>query len=462
MTSVVHHHTQALCPTCRAKVTARAVERGEQVFLEKFCPEHGFSDVLISSDATWYRNSMKYVKPGQAPREIAVNDFRGCPESCGSCPQHQQHTCLPVIEITTDCNLSCQVCLKHLGTPWRMSKAEFSAIVDTLIRCEGQVDVLNISGGEPTLHPELPDFLRLARDRGVVQSTVSTNGLALLKKPALRQEFKETGAIVALQFDGFQPRTWTVLRGMNLIDKKLELIRCLEKEGIRYSLVSTLANGVNAGGDCDEIARIVDFFFRSQAVSLMFQPIALTGAAEGFGSQVRLTIPDVVHAIEKCAQVEQGDFNPLPCSHYSCFALAYYFILGDGRFLSLKQFLGEENYLDLIANRTLPGLDDAGFATIRNRLYDVWSLADAGSLGEQALQRIQQVLRAAATEKLSPQRLISLGAESMKAIFIHDFMDAATLDFGRLIKCCNPYPQTDGRLVPICAQNIFFQGSRRA
>lgn len=450
--SRIFHHTMALCPDCKAKVMARAVEREGKVFLEKFCPSHGISNVLISSDAAWYQDSIRYVKPRQLPLDINVREFRGCPESCGSCPQHQQHTCLPVIEITTDCNLECPVCLKDLDRRFRMSRRDFEGIIDNLLRCEGRIDVLNLSGGEPTVHPELPDFLQMTRDKGVTQTTVSTNGLALLRSPRLRRAFKDTGTIVALQFDGFRPATYEFLRGEDLAQAKLDLIKVLEEEGIRYSLVATLANGVNQ----DEIPAIVDFFFSSRAVSLMFQPIALTGEAKQFSQGERITIPDVVHAVETSRFVGKGDFNPLPCSHFSCFALAYYFSLGDGRFLSLKEFLGPDTYLDAIANKTLPGLDDAGFEAIRNRLYDIWSLADAGSLGEQALERIRNVLRQASAG-LTPQKAFALGIESMKAIFIHDFMDVSTMDIGRLIKCCNPYPQADGRLVPICAQNVFFQ-----
>jgi uncharacterized radical SAM superfamily Fe-S cluster-containing enzyme len=56
----------------------------------------------------------------------------------------------------------------------------------------------------------------------------------------------------------------------------------------------------------------------------------------------------------------------------------------------------------------------------------------------------------------NPQKALALGLESMKAIFIHNFMDKETFDFGRVIKCCNPYPQPDGRLIPMCVQNVFF------
>ena len=449
----IHHHTQALCPECRAKVQARVVEIDDKVYLEKFCPSHGESRALISSDVAWYRSSLSYVKPRQRPLDIAEETFHGCPDSCGSCPEHQQHTCLPVIEITSHCDLSCPVCLKNLDQTEWMSRQDFEAILDNLIHCEGRIDVLNLSGGEPTLHPELIDFLHLARDKGVVQSTVSTHGLQFLKKPDFRRAFKETGAIAALQFDGLRAATYERLRGSDLSAEKLEIISLLEAEEIPYSLVATIARGVNE----DEVTTIVDHFFASKAVSLMLQPISLTGEARQFGEDHKLTIPDLVHAIERSGFVTPGDFNPLPCSHFSCFALAYYFVLGDGRFLSMKEFLGADEYLDVIANKTLPGLDSAGFESIRNRLYDVWSLCDADSLGEQALKRIQQVLREVSSEKLTPQLAFAIGARSMKAIFIHDFMDVTNLDFARLIKCCNPYPQSDGRLVPMCAQNVFFQ-----
>jgi 7,8-dihydro-6-hydroxymethylpterin dimethyltransferase len=454
----VFHHTQALCGKCRRKVTARAIEIDGRVYLEKFCPEHGLARALIASDAAWYRDSIRYVKPRQKPLDINVREFRGCPESCGSCPEHQQHTCLPVIEITGDCNLECPVCLKGPATHYRMTPDEFGGILDSLQRCEGRIDVLNLSGGEPTLHPQLETLLRMAGDKGVTQVTVSTNGIPLLRNPALRSLFRHTGTIAALQFDGFRSHTYEMLRGADLAAGKLALIRLLEEEDVRYSLVTTLAQGVNA----DEVTDIVDFFFAGRGISLMFQPVSLTGYAAKFPETVKLTIPDVVHAIERSRHVKPGDFNPLPCSHYSCFALAYYFILGNDRFLSLKEFLGAPGYLDVIANKTLPGLDEGGFDVIRNRLYDIWSLSDAGSLGDQVLRRVQDTLRAAASGKLDPKRLVALGAESMKAIFVHDFMDAATLDFGRLIKCCNPYPQTDGRLVPMCAQNVFFSETHHA
>jgi uncharacterized radical SAM superfamily Fe-S cluster-containing enzyme len=449
----VYSHTLALCPTCKEKVRARLIRQDDNVYLEKFCPGHGTSRVLAASDVEWYEASLHYVKPGQEPVKRNVDTFDGCPASCGLCPQHQQHTCLPVIEITNRCQLDCPVCLKKFNRSFELTADEFAGIIDNLLATEGKVDVINISGGEPTLHPRFETLVDMALDKGVAQVSVSTNGLQLLQDKKTREVFKRTQAIAALQFDGFSPAVGLFLRGTDLSGQKMELIKILEAEGIHYSLVATAAKGIND----NEIAEITDFFFQSGAITLMFQPIAFTGnAARLEVDKYRLSIPCVVRELERSRYVKKGDFNPLPCSHFSCFALSYYLQVEDGEFLSLKSFLGEEIFLNICANKTLPGLDGEGFGIIRDRLNDLWSAADSGSLDEKVLLRIKNILRTMQVGNLTNRQKIMLGAEHMKAIFIHHFMDIHTMDLGRLVKCCNPYPRAGDRLIPMCAENVFF------
>ncbi len=450
----VYSHTTSWCAACRALVPARIVRRDGRVFLEKLCTVHGIRAALICSDAAWYRDSRAYVKPGQLPLARSVDTFRGCPDSCGSCPEHRQHVCLPVVEITSACDLDCPVCLKNRKKTFRMTTVEYRSVLDRLFACEGEIPLLNLSGGEPTVHPDFESFLRIAAERGVMQTSVSTNGLRLRRDPALRALFRETGAIAALQCDGFDPDAYRRLRGADLLPLKRETIALLEEEGVRYCLTATVMRGVNDG----EIGPIVDFFFRSHALSLMFQPVAFTGAAGALDAESgRLTIPDVVRGIEGSRFVRPGDFNPLPCCHPSCFALSYYLKIDDEEYLSLKEFLGRENYLRVIANRALPGLESDGFSVIKERIYDFWSAGDSGGDNERILRRIRGILRELSATPFSPRRAFELGSASMKGIFIHQFMDRDTLDLGRLMKCCNCYPQADGRLVPMCAQNVFFQ-----
>jgi len=102
-------------------------------------------------------------------------------------------------------------------------------------------------------------------------------------------------------------------------------------------------------------------------------------------------------------------------------------------------------------------LDQLSQAKIKERIYELWSAADSSSLNEKVLQRIRKTLLDMNADGFNPKKALHTGKENMKAVFIHHFMDIDTMDFGRLMKCCNPYPQKDGRLVPMCAQNVFFQ-----
>ncbi|HLP61243.1 MAG TPA: radical SAM protein, partial [Candidatus Deferrimicrobium sp.] len=447
-------HTMALCPECREKIQARLINRdGEDgVYLEKFCPRHGGSRALVSSDVKWYEDSVHYVKPGQEPLKRNVETFNGCPDSCGFCSHHLQHTCLPIIEITNHCQLNCPICLKNETPPYSLTVEEFAGIIANLLATEGKMDVINISGGEPTLHPELEAMIDIALAKGVVQVSVSTNGLRLLDDKKIRNMFKRTETIAALQFDGFSPSVYTFLRGKDLLKQKMQLIEILEAEDIHYSLVTSAARGIND----TEIPRIADFFFQSKALSLMFQPLTFTGSAEKLDpGKLRLTIPCIVRELERSRHVKKGDFTPLACSHYSCFALSYYLQLESNEYTSLKSFLGAENCAAICANKTLPGLDSEGFAIIRDRIYELWSAADSSNLDERILARIKNILRNLESGNLSNRQKLALGAKHMKAIFIHHFMDVHTMDLGRLVKCCNPYPRTGNRLIPMCAENVF-------
>ncbi len=449
--------TLSICSTCSKKIEARietgdSAETSNNVYLNKFCPEHGTEKVLISSDADWYEQSRFYSKPGQEPLARQNSEWKGCPDSCGMCDNHMQHTCLPIIEINTICNMDCPICLKTVNSEFDLSIEEFEKTIDTLITAEGHVPVINISGGEPTMHPLLAEFITLAKAKAVLQVTVSTNGLLFLEDENLTKLFKDTGSIVALQFDGFEPETFIKLRGEDFSAKKLEIIKHLEANDIKYSLVATVATTINS----HEITKITEFFFNRKALSLMFQPATLTGNAKDMDYEKHaLTIPDVVKEIEKSDQCQEGDFNPLPCSHYSCFALSYYLDMEDGNYRSLKSIMGKERYLDIIANKTLPGADAEGFDKLKEMVYDMWSAADSSDDTQAVLKRVKRLLlEMQSTTKVGEQSL-DIGYNSMKGIFIHHFMDKHNMDIGRLMKCCNPYVKPDGNLVPMCRENVW-------
>ena len=138
-------------------------------------------------------------------------------------------------------------------------------------------------------------------------------------------------------------------------------------------------------------------------------------------------------------------------------ALIFPVLLGEDSFISLKDFLGKEQYLNVIANRTLPGLEKEGYSIIKEKIYEFWSAEDPSNATTNILKRARKIIEELNRLDFTSKKAFDLGVSSIKAIFIHQFMDAFTMDIGRLMRCCNHYPQVDGRLIPMCAQNVFFQ-----
>ena len=455
--------TRALCNSCGKLTDAKVVFRDERVYLVKWCPEHGRSEALISSDAGWYRDSLAYVKPGTLPLARAVPRNHGCPDSCGLCVQHQQHTCVPLLEITHRCNLDCPHCLVSSGRGRGgaggedLSVQQVRQIMDRLLLYEGQLNMLNISGGEPTVHP---DFLRIVQEVkrpevGVV--SVSTNGLALAADEDLIRALRDSGTVISLQFDGLQPETYEALRGRgDLAALKRRLVDRILELGARLSLTVNLARGINE----HELEGILDLFFAEPGIlSLMIQPRAHSGVGApgpAIDPLEVLTIPDAVRllAAGSRGRLEQRDFTPLPCSHPTCFALTYILRVDGGRPVPLPRIIETAAYLDIIKNQALLNTDTDTLLMIQDSLYQLWSSDGMIPDREPVLRTVRQILLQLNKLGVSEHgEVLDLGTRNVKSIFIHHFMDRFTFDLSRAVKCCNHYPQADGRLLPACVRN---------
>lgn len=471
--------THSVCPGCRSIVPAKVITDGADVFFRKFCPTCGESQAFVRADAEAYLAAQRYVKPAWRPRAFGGDCSRPCPDGCGFCQRHEQHLCMPIVEITSRCNLSCPACLVAAGLrpggaggPSDMGLDEFRRVLDALLAAEGQVDVLNLSGGEPFLHPRVLDFLdETAGRKEIVRVSISTNGLALLDEPALLAEIHRRGVVISLQFDGFSSRPYEQLRGRDLLDQKRRILDRLAEAGITTSLTMTLAAGVNEG----DMPAVLDYLFAHRhVVSLMIQPLAYAGRGANLpGRQRRLTIPDVIRLLGAAGRpaaspISADDFAPLPCSHPLCFALAFYLMLDDGRPAAIKRLLPAGTLLDCLANRTVFGLDADEYQRLRELTYELWS-GPAGSIPDApaVLATLGAILREFSESSGSrgssgapcgcfdPRRAFALAERRVKSIFIHAFQDADTFDLARVRRCCNAYPQPDGTLVPACIHNVL-------
>jgi uncharacterized radical SAM superfamily Fe-S cluster-containing enzyme len=178
--------TESVCGTCRRMVPAKIKTDAQNVYFEKFCPDHGLTQHLISTHLDEYLQAQRVVKPAVTPLAHAGRADKPCPTGCGFCERHEQHLCMPIVEITSQCDLACPICIADAGRHWDMTLAQFSLILDTLIQAEKQIDILNLSGGEPLLHPKLLAILDAALARPeIIRVSISTHGLALLRDPKL-------------------------------------------------------------------------------------------------------------------------------------------------------------------------------------------------------------------------------------------------------------------------------------
>jgi len=440
---IFHGLTRSLCPECRRVVDAQVLLRDGKVYLRKRCPDHGWHEALVSSDAAWMLDSAKYNKPGAIPYDFATAVEKGCPFDCGLCPEHQQHTCIGIIEITSRCNLGCSTCFADAGSGYDLSLAQVETMLDRLLETEGRPEVVQISGGEPTIHPQILDILAAAKDRNIRHVMLNTNGLRLATDPDFVEALAAYSPTIYLQFDGLTASTHQALRGRDLREIKLQALNRLAEAGMTVVLVATVVRGVNE----HEIGAIARFGLGHPAVwGISYQPVTFTGRCSGTDPLNRSTLTDVLHLLEDQTDglFEVSDFIPVPCPHPACSACTYAFVDGD-TVTPITRILNVDDYLDFVTNRTLPELSDQ----IQGALEALWSMA--ASMGSDGTTNSLNCVACGIDLPLPDDR--DLIRQHFFMVQVHGFMDVHTFDLNRLMKCCVNELLPDGRAVPFCAYN---------
>jgi len=442
----------SVCSTCLRRVEAKILIKDERVYLEKWCPEHGRERVLIADDAAYYRKSREvFIKPPELPQRFNTEQRWGCPYDCGLCPEHMQHSCLTLIEITDHCNLRCPICYAESGPhrPGFRDLATVERMLDAVVVNEGEPDVVQISGGEPTLHPEFFAILDAAKRRPIKHLMINTNGLRIAKEPEFAERLAayQPGFEVYLQFDSLRDEVHQELRGARLADIRKRALEHLNAHDISTTLVVTVKKGLND----HELGSIVEFALTQPCVrGVTFQPIQAAGRLENYDpARDRLTLTEVRRRIlEQTNVFAPDDLIPVPCNP-DCLAMAYALKMGADT-VPLTRFIEPETLVAKGRNTIVVERDEQLrahvfelFATNHSPESQACSLADL-------LCCLPQV-----------QAPADLSYRNVFRVLIMQFVDAMSFDLRAVKKSCVHIAQPDGTIVPFDTFNLFYRDERR-
>lgn len=442
---VFYELTRSICPKCRRVIDAKIVLRDNKVFMVKRCPDCGPFEALVYGDAEAYTSFGKFNKPGTIPLAYGTEIREGCPYDCGLCPDHQQHTCLGIIEVNSNCNMNCPLCFSEARPGFSLTLEEVEQMLDDFVRTEGKPEVVQFSGGEPTIHPQIIEFIRAAKQRDISFVMVNTNGKRIAQDDRLLEQLNEVRPAIYFQFDGFDSETYRILRGEpNILEEKLRALDRLAEIGLSVTLVPAVERGVNE----HEIGKIIDFAIRHPAVrGINFQPAFHAGRHREHDPMERMTIPDVLRLIEAQTNgtFRTSDFVPVPCCFPTCNSVTYAFVEGD-QVTPLPRIVNVHDYLDYISNRVLPDFS----LEVKRALEGLWSSSSVA--GSQ--KSIDQILMSCQTCSVPDFTLGDL-SKHMIMIMLQDFMDSWMFNQKNLMKCCKEFLLPGGKQIPFCAYNTI-------
>ncbi|MBI5363928.1 MAG: radical SAM protein [Planctomycetes bacterium] len=440
----------ALCSTCLRRVEAKIVFQDGCVWLDKRCPRHGKERVLLADDVDYWRRARElFLKPSEMPARWNTAVRWGCPYDCGLCPDHEQHSCLTLIELGDGCNLECPVCYAA-SSPKTMrwhSLATIERMLDAVVANEVQPDVVQLSGGEPTLHPEFEKVLELMRERPIRHRMLNTNGLRIANEDGFAELLaaQQPGFEIYLQFDSFEEAALVNLRGADLRRVRERALAKLNALDVSTTLVVTVKQGVND----HELGKIVDFALQQPCVrGVTFQPIQDAGRNTGYAAaKHRLTLTGVRRRIlEQTRVFRPEDVLPVPC-HPDAIAMAYALKM-EGRVVPLTGMIDPKVLIDGARNTIVY----EGERVLHTKLFELLATNHSPESSASTLKDLLCCLPRVALPA-------GLGYRNLFRVIILAFQDVQSLDVRSVKKSCVHivHPE-DGRLIPFETYNLFYRG----
>jgi hypothetical protein len=479
---------RAVCPRCFASdpdfdpefptdiCDGHLVRKGGQVYLRRFCRRgHGEVWSLYEENADLWEYLQQWRVPTKAinPDTSAIYPVpMGYEYGLG--PTHLQHSCVYLLDITTQCNLACPACFTSSSPAAGhfLSLEQIVHAVEAAIAKEaGRLDVVMLSGGEPTVHPQFREIVEALAPFPITRILVNTNGIRLANDDAFLEFFAAHRAQVEvyLQYDGQRASTHEALRGVDLRETKARVLRHLSEARIFTTLVMTVSKE-----NADQVGEVLDAAFDTPyAGGVMFQPLFAAGRAPRLDPLDRVTTTGVLERLERQSKhgVRSKDLIALPCSHPDCCSIGYFIRGEQGGFAGVASLLGHDLLkanLTAVSNsiafteplgevrKALSGMMSESMTLSRPELVDalrtLCSKCDFGGIGG--------LLRTA----FGRDGAAAFVGHRVKRVTVKHFMDANTLIAERLEQCCVHVAGAGNEPVrmPFCAARLFPKVRERA
>jgi hypothetical protein len=442
--------TLSLCPECLRRIDAKIVFEDGNVYMLKRCKEHGNSKVLIADDIEYYKNIRNYNKPSETPYTFNTKTHYGCPYDCGLCPDHEQHSCLTVVEVTDRCNLTCPTCYAGSSPTYGRHRTleEVKAMLDTIVRNEKEPDVVQISGGEPTIHPQFWEIMDYAKSLPIRHLMLNTNGIKIAKDLAFAERLKTYAPDfeVYLQFDSFENSVLRELRGADLNDIRTQAIAHLNTVNLSTTLVVTLQKGLND----HEIGKIIDYALLQKCIrGVTLQPTQIAGRLEHFNPETdRMTLTEVRRKIiEQTSIFNSDDLIPVPCNP-DALVMGYALKLGEEVF-PLTRYINPADLLDNSKNTIIYEQDEQ----LQDKMIALFSTGNSVEVAEENFKSIMCCL----PNIDAP----NLGYDNLFRVIIMQFIDAYNFDVRAIKKSCVHIVDKDNKIIPFETMNLFYRDDKK-
>ena len=431
---MVFGKTESVCPVCLRVLKAEKRAEKDGIYMDKTCPEHGsFSSLIWEGDLlSYFQWSTESIR--EEPPVMPKGAEKGCPYDCGLCEKHQRKGCCMLLELTNRCNLRCPVCFASAGeSPVKEpSLKDIGRQFDMLMAHGGPFNI-QLSGGEPTMRDDLPEIIRLGREKGFSFFQLNTNGLRLAREPGYAEALKNAGLnTVFLQFDGVSDDVYIALRGRELMKEKEAAIANCAAAGLGIVLVPVIARGINDG----QVGEVLRYgLAHAPAVrGVHFQPISYFGRCALDRPEKPITIPKMLSLIEEQTDgmMRSADFSGGGAENPYCSFHASYRHLPDGSLKAMNRknescccCTGSDDSREFVANQWSGAEEE--------RVFD-----DDGEMEETS----------ALDAFLSQIKRDTFAVSGMV------FQDACNLDLSRLTRWYICEVDEDFGIVPFCAYNL--------